>query len=863
MIDGYFRLRALGATQVPGVAEPVEVFELEGEGGVRTRLERTLARSGSPFIGRDEEQAQLRTALEAVRAGSGRTVSVVGAAGIGKSRLCHEFCSAAAADGVPVYRATGMAHAGHLPLFPIRTLLRDRLKVPETASPEEARRWVAGALMLHAPAETAMLPEIFDFLGIAERSGGGPTDGEAQARLLERIAEFLLCADTPQVLLIEDLHFFDPASEAFLTRLVTRVAHSRSLVLLNHRPEYSCQAVARPDLHLRMAALSEAALRRLAGTLLGEDETLQPVAQAIAHRAGGNPFFVEEAVHALAAGGWLSGTPRAYRQVRPIEQWPIPDTVQALLAARIDRLAELPRRALQAAAVIGQDFEPALLAEVLALSPASLAPALSELDRQGFVGPREEGGHAFVHSLMQEVAYLGQLETHRRAVHAQLAQLLERQHRSGEEPQAVSVSIAHHWRLAGELAQAGRWNLMAAIWGASRDVQITLQQYLLALDHLDRSPETPEVLRGRIAARAGMIRGAQLVDVPAEDVERYYAEAQAMAQASGDVAAQAEVLISYGNELLHRGQAEAAADLEASAAQLCLDHGQPQLINRFRLATLLTHHAAGRLQRGLAILDRADPVWRTRPIDSENVLSRGFHGLILGWMGRLVESRAEMTAAITFAEREDRTASWMRANLVDVSMLDGRFGPALAEAEQAVLRAERFGSPFFRAVALRALGLARCLNGRADEALAPLLQANPLVVRGAPAHQFEAPQLATLAYAYQLNGQHDEAVQYAQQAVASAQRSGSRIWEILAWIAWLKLPRDRVSAADVAAGLQRMQQLIEFCGARGLYPWWLLAQARWAADPPQKAAWMAQAEAAFREIGADAHAQALVHRRAA
>jgi adenylate cyclase len=863
LLQDYFRLRALGATQVSGFETPVEVFELEGEGTARTRLDRTLARSGSPFIGREAERTQLDDALARVRDGRGQTVSVVGAAGIGKSRLCHEFCAAAGAQGVLVARATGMAHAAHLPLFPVRTLLRDRLRVPEHASAEEARRWIAGALTLHAPEEMALLPEIFDFLGVSEApSTAAATDGGAQARLLSRIAEFLLCDDQVQVLLVEDLHFLDPASEAFLAKLAARIHGSRSLLLLNHRPEYHCSKDFRPDLHLDVRALSGASLVRLARTLLGEDPALAPVADTVAQRSGGNPFFVEEAVQALADGGWLGGAPRAYRLLKPVEQWPVPDTVQALLAARIDRLAEAPRQALRAAAVIGQDFDTALLVEVLGQSAAALAPALSELERLGFVAPRGEGGWRFVHPLMQEVAYLGQLETHRRAMHAQLAELLERRHGPMELPQAVSVSIAHHWQLAGDWARAGRWNLVASVWAASRDVLMTLRQCELALAHFDRAPDSLLVRHGRVAARSSMIRMKQFFDIPLEDAERYYEEAQAIASDAGDPAALGELMISYAAELLHRGRAQDAVELGARAAQMSLDHGKAYLLNRFRLAMLLTHHATGRLHQGLALLDRAEPGWRTRPIDSDNVLSRGFHGLMLGWLGRFAEARAEISAAIVFAEREDRTASWMRANLIDVSMMDGRLDGTLAEAEQAVLRAERFGSPFFRALALRGLGLARCLNGRADQALAPLLEAGPLVAPGASAHQFEAAYLATLSYAYRLNGRIDEAEREARAGVASAQRSGSRLWEILAWMAWFRLPRERLGAAEVESGLARMAELIEISGARGFAPWLLLARARWAPDASARAALTLQAEQAFAAMDAGPHAQALARRRA-
>ncbi|HEY0974461.1 MAG TPA: adenylate/guanylate cyclase domain-containing protein [Solimonas sp.] len=855
LIEGYFRLRSLGETAVAGVEAPVEVFELEGEGGVRTRLDRSLSRGGSPFVGREPEMARLLAALDAVRSGRGQTATVVGPAGIGKSRLCHEFCGACAAENIPVHRTSGLAYAARFPMFAIRALLRSRLRVPERADAEEARRWVAGAMLLRDPADAALLPAIFDFLGIAPP--GQPAvagDAGAQTRLLQRLADFLLCPDEFQVLLIEDLHFLDEASAALLPQLLARVPGSRTLLLLNHRPEYRPDlGASSTDLNLSLAALADDDLLRLATNLLGPAPELQPVAVEVARRASGNPFFVEEAVQALADGGWLAGAPRRWQLHKPIAQWPVPDTVQALLAARIDRLAEQPRKVLQAAAVIGSAFDESLLSSLV----EGAAAALAELTALGLVVVRD-GGYAFAHPLMQEVTYQTQLESHRRAVHARLATLLEARHGPPEPPGELAIIIAYHWQQAGEWASAGRWNLAAVIWAAVRDVRVAYDQVQRAMDHFERAPEGLDAQRGRIAARASLIRMGQFVEVASATLERAYAEARAMAGELGDLGLQAEVMISFGNELLHRGQAEAAARLEAEAARLCLERGHPQIINRFRLAILLTHNAAGRLREGLELLDRAGSDWRTRPVDEENFMSRGFYGLMLAWMGRLDEARANMLDAIRQAAREDRAASWIYGNLVDLAMLDGDFARTLSDAEHALLHAERFGSPFFHAIAQRAWALALCLNGRAQEALQPLIDIGPLLAPGAPAHQFEAHYYSTLALAYLGSGQPQRAASAARQGVASGQRSGARLWELTAWNSFLRLPADHLGAAEAETGLQRFEQLIDLCGAEGFRPQLWLARARWAQDPAQQRAWRRRAEAAFRAMGAQAHAERLV-----
>lgn len=869
LLEGYFRLRTLGATEVAGVDAAVEVFELEGADGARTRLDRSLVRSGSPFIGRDYELSRLVAALEQARQGRGQVIAVVGNAGIGKSRLCHEFTSACAKDGIAIHAATGVPYASRVPMFPIRQLLRSKLGVPDGAGPQEARRWIAGALLLEDQANAAVLPHVFDFLGIAEGPERSPeSSAPAQERMLEQLAEYLpcggpACGGDPLILLVEDLHFLDRASEAFLARLCRSVRNSPCLLLLNFRPDYASEWL-QPlvDESVAVAALEDAQLEHLARTLLGDDPSVCEAAKVVAARAGGNPYFVEEAVLSLAEGGWLEGRPRNWRLVRPVEEWPVPDSVQALLAARIDRLPESLRRRLQTAAVIGMDFDAELLTTLDPVA-ADAEEDVAALEELGFVHHRDVRLVSFCHPLVQEVAYRGQLESRRRAVHARLAELLEARYGSTDgRPQEMSLRIAHHWQRAGEWARAGHWNLLAARWAIEHNVTVMYEQARRALANYDRAADSEEVHRGRIAARANLIRMAQFTTVSEEEVERAYGEARTMAEECGDVACEAELLISYGNELMHRGQVDAAATTHEEAMRLCFEHGLPELLNRFRLAVLLSFNAAGRLRRIVEILDAAGGDWRTRAIDEDNYLSRGFYGLMLGWMGRLDEATRHLDDVLAYAEQGSRPVSWIYANRVDLAFFSGDVDQALPAALRALEQAEKFGSPFFRAIALRAYGLALSLEGRGEEALQALREAMPMVEKGANAHQFQAHVQATYAMTLLDVGDDTAAETMALRARTGAQTAGSRIWEMIAWLVWLRLPVTVVRQAQALDGMRRVAELIEVTGAEGLRPWLHLAEAHWSSDCEQRAAALGSAQAAFEAIGARARARQLAARRA-
>jgi tetratricopeptide (TPR) repeat protein len=199
----------------------------------------------------------------------------------------------------------------------------------------------------------------------------------------------------------------------------------------------------------------------------------------------------------------------------------------------------------------------------------------------------------------------------------------------------------------------------------------------------------------------------------------------------------------------------------------------------------------------------------------------------------------------------------MHSNLVDYAWFYGDYSDALNQARAAVLKAEQFGSPFFRALSSRALGLALILNNDHKSALRFLEETLPIVRPGGLGHQFEASHLSTLSWAYLGAGDMAKAEEVAMQAVASAQRSRSRTWEMYAWLALLRLPRERLSEARAREGFDRLLLLLDALGAEGLRPQYLLARSAWARNDAERAELRAQALAAFQRIGAEGHVRRL------
>jgi class 3 adenylate cyclase/tetratricopeptide (TPR) repeat protein len=867
LVEGYFRLRDLGEAPVEGADQPIAVFDLEGEGPMRTRLERQMARIGTRFVGREPEMGALHAALERARGGEGQVVAVVGNAGIGKSRLCHEFAEAAQRSGARVHRATGVPYSNALPLHPLRTLLCGRLGLPETARPDAVRRMVAGTFLLADPGSAAVLPAIYELLGAGEGAARAPEQAaEARNNMFALLARWLPRGDGPaQVLLIEDLHFADPGTEEFLARLCAEVRATRTLLLLNYRPEsLSERLIPLVDEQIQVTALDNHQICDVARAALGTHPSLTGVPERICSRASGNPYYAEEAVQALVDEGHVAGTPGNYVLAKPIEQWRIPDTVHALISARIDRLPEEPRGLLHYASVIGQEFGPRTLATLAALDAEPFEEGLTLLEESGFVHARDSGGdelrYHFCHPLVQEVAYQTQLESHRAQAHARLARSLEQDYPAGgSEPHELSVQIAHHWHAAGDWPKAGYWSFQAARYLSTHDVLQSGRIYQQAIASYDRAPDSPETVRGRIQTRAGLLRMSQFVEIEHERLGQLFSEARAMAEKTGDLPAMAEVLFSYANEQLHCGDAETAVRLATEAVQKAVAVGKgPELVHRFRLSVLLVFNAAGYPREGLDLVNSVTgPGWMTEPIAAENYMSRGFYGFMQSLLGGVRDGERNIRRAAEFADQEDRAASWMHAFLVDVASLSGEYGQAMADARRAVQRAEQFGSPFFRAVAARALGLAHCLEGTAPQALAVVEQGRAWVAPGGLAHQIEANYLAVLSEVYLQCGREADAEATAEQGIASAQRSRSRVWEVRAWMAWMRLPATPARRARAAQGLERMQELIDGSGAEGFRPALWLARAHWSGAPGAAARFRREALDACRRIGADGHVRRL------
>ncbi len=487
LVEGYFTLQDLGRTQVKGAAAPVGLFDLEGVGAFRTRLDRSRSRGLSTFVGRDRDMAVLAAALERARSGNGQVVGVVAEAGTGKSRLCAEFLDGCRAQGIPILAGRGVAHGKSIPMLPMLELWRAFYGITDDDTPEATRAKIAGRLLLMDDSFREALPVLFDVFGVPDPANPSPAlDPEQRQKRIHGVVKRLLHDPTygggTRVILLEDLHWFDGASDAFLETFVESVPATRDLWLLNFRPEYQARWMQRSYYqHLPLQPLAPDAIRQLLRDELGDDPSVAALPETIHARTKGNPFFIEEVVQTLIESGHLTGARGAYRLTTPVEALQVPATVQAVLAARIDRLAEREKQVLQTAAVIGKTFGETLLRRVLgsvaAVDETALGQALSTLIASEFLFEAAlypEVEYSFKHPLTQEVAARSQLRERRARVHAAVAQALEE---AGGNLDERAAEIAQHWAEADDAGRAARWHRRAAEWAGLSDPREGLRHW--------------------------------------------------------------------------------------------------------------------------------------------------------------------------------------------------------------------------------------------------------------------------------------------------------------------------------------------------------------------------------------------------
>ncbi len=492
LVEGAAVLDEQQLVRVKGGDDPVPACRLRG-----IRVQRgQVRRQEVTLVGRQREITALTAMLDRAIRGTGGVVGIAGAAGIGKSRLVRETAAMASRRGAAVFSTFCQSHARDIAFHAAAGLLRALFDIGGVEA-DTARERVRDRLP-HADVEDLLLLD--DLLSICEPDAGQvDIDPDARRRRLTRLVKSAALARiTPTLYVIEDAHWLDDVSESMLEDLFSVLPQTHSLALLTYRPEYRGVLVRTPDSPtIALAPLDVSDTSLLTTELLGRDPSVVGLSAQVAERAAGNPFFAEEIVRDLVERHVLSGNPGAYVCRVDSAEVSVPATVQATIAARIDRLGGAAKRTLNAAAVIGSRFEADLLACVD--EDAALAELVdAELLDPVTVSSRAE--YAFRHPLIRAVAYESQLRSGRSLLHQRVAAAIQQHDSSAIEENAAL--IATHLEAAGDLRAAFGWHMRAATWLTNRDIDAARASWQRAREVADQlSDDDPDRTSMRIAPR--------------------------------------------------------------------------------------------------------------------------------------------------------------------------------------------------------------------------------------------------------------------------------------------------------------------------------------------------------------------------
>ena len=430
LAEGFVQVKALGPVAVKGLADPVEVFELVGASSTRTRLQAFAARGLTRFVGRQAEIEALRQALEHAGTSHGQVVAVIGEPGVGKTRLVYEFIRSHHTHNWLVLESSSVSYGKATAYLPVRDLLKAYFQIDDRDDGRKIREKLTGKLLTLDATLGPTLPAFLALLDVPveDRHWQALDPTQRRQRTLEAIKGLLLRESQVQPLLLvfENLHWIDAETQAVLDSLIDSLPTARLLLLVNYRPEYQHGWGSKTYYtQLRLDPLPPTSAEELLQALLGDDPSLVPLKRLVIERTEGNPFFLEESVRALVETRVLVGERGAYRPLQSLDRLQVPATVQAVLAARIDRLPPEEKRLLQTAAVIGTEVPFALLQAIGELSEEELRRGLGHLQAAEFLYETSlfpELEYTFKHALTHEVAYGSLLQERRRALHARIVE---------------------------------------------------------------------------------------------------------------------------------------------------------------------------------------------------------------------------------------------------------------------------------------------------------------------------------------------------------------------------------------------------------------------------------------------------------
>ncbi len=805
LTDGYFAFKDLGPTQIKGVEELLNIYEVLGSGPLRTRLQVSATRRGlTRFVGRQREMEQLQRALEQAKAGHGQIVGVMGEPGLGKSRLFYEF-KLLSVGGCLVLEAYSVSHGKATAYLPMIELLKSYFDIQAPDDERKRREKVGGKVLMLDRSLEDTLPYLFTLLGIEEQpSPLQQMDPQIRRRrTFEALKEIFLreSLNQPLILIFEDLHWIDEETQGFLDVLNESAASAQLLLLINYRPEYRHEWGQKTYYtQLRLAPLGKAEAEEfldvLLGTTVGAQHAapLQALRQLILEKTQGTPFFMEEVVQTLVEDGTLTGAPGQYQLTQPgptqhVLTLQLPSTVQAILAARIDRLTSDEKALLQQLSVIGREFPLSLVRQVVTQPETDLYRLLTSLQRKEFLYEQPafpEVEYLFKHALTQEVVYNSVLIERRKALHEQTAQAMETLYSIDLEDHYSE--LAHHYSRSGNAQKAIEYLHKAGQQAMQRSANEEAFHHLTtALTLLTTLPDTSERNQQELTLQLAL--GAPLMvtkGYTAPEVEQTYNRARELCQQMGETPQLFIALRGLWVFYLIRGRLQTAQELGEQCLRLGQRAQDPALLIEAHYALGDTLQCLGEfvparahLEQGIALYDpRKHSAHAFRYGQDPGVVCLSHAALVLWCLGYPERALKRSHEACTLAQ--ELAHPFSLAFALDFAATLSQFRREVQavqkQAEAAIALCSEQGFPFWLAWGTILRGWALTEEGHGEEGIAYICRGID-GWRGIGAKIWVPSYVAIVAEAYGKVRQAEKGLATIAEAWAATEKTGERYYE--------------------------------------------------------------------------------------
>jgi class 3 adenylate cyclase/tetratricopeptide (TPR) repeat protein len=700
LVRGYFETRPLGEMQLKGKAEPVSGWEVVAAREARTRLEVEADRGLTPFVGRERELRLLLEAFERARGGHGQVAFLVAEAGMGKSRLLVELRRRIGEDAAwqeGHCLSFGKAMAFH----PLVDLLRRQLNIEEGDGEAAIATKIERGVADLGPDLASAVPYVRALLSIdpGDARVRGMSPAQRRGETFEALRRMLVRATErrPQVLVIEDLHWIDSASEQFLTTLIESVPALRAMLVFTYRPGYPNPFGERSYFtRVVPAALSTEESARIAEAVLSADVLPAELRALVAAKAEGNPFYIEELVKSLKEGRTLDRVEGRLVLARPASEIAIPGSIQDVIAARIDRLPEAPKRTLQLASVIGREFTRRLVDRLSEMREGTDG-ALRELTALELIHERRlfpELAYAFKHALTQDVAYASLLVQRRQELHRLVGGAIEELY-TDRLPEHYEV-LAHHFSQSEDVERALTYLLRAAekatqAFGLRQALELYGEALKTAARLEDRVPATTLMAIHR--ARADLFLGVGEFKRSREEAETLVA----LARRVQDPPAQANALVQCASALQWAEDFPGALERAREAIELAEAAGAQGPLAGGLFVRGYMHAVSGRLDPAKEDVERALAI--ARAVGDPTRQALGLHTLALrsGWQGEYRQSLELATEGVQLARAHHLAVPLIRCLWNQGAAWNdlGEYDAGLAALMEGLALAERLGDDAF------------------------------------------------------------------------------------------------------------------------------------------------------------------------